>query len=142
MAKRRWSPACFTGSNRPSQPSSFRRHTGSVLRALKNKTLWAIAAASFTAIFGLNLPFPAIVVAAAALIGYIGGRIAPETFRAGGGQGGNQRSFGNALIDDDTPTPEHARFTWCGLTCVAVVGSLLWIGPMALLTGVLGGITR
>ena len=45
-------------------------------RALKNALLWAIAAASFVAIFALNAPFPAIV-AAAALVGYIGGRIAP-----------------------------------------------------------------
>ena len=53
-------------------------------RALKNNVLWAIAAASFVAIFALDLPFPAII-AAAALTGYIGGRIAPGKFRAGGG---------------------------------------------------------
>src|SRR6516225_4787022 len=45
-------------------------------RALKNGWLWAIAAAAFLAIFALNLPFPAII-AAAALIGYFGGRLAP-----------------------------------------------------------------
>ena len=46
-------------------------------RALKNNVLWAIAGASFVAIFALNVPFPAIV-AGAALIGYVGGRIAPS----------------------------------------------------------------
>ena len=55
-------------------------------RALKNNVLWAIAAASFVAIFALNVPFPAIVAAAAA-IGYFGGRIAPGKFKAGGGHG-------------------------------------------------------
>ena len=40
-------------------------------RALKNNILWAIAAAAFVAIFALNIPFP-YIVAAAALIGYVG----------------------------------------------------------------------
>ena len=48
-------------------------------RVLKNKVLWAIAAASFLAIFAAGVPFPAIV-ATAALIGYIGGRVAPTSF--------------------------------------------------------------
>jgi chromate transporter len=50
----------------------------------------------------------------AALIGYIGGRIAPDKFKAGGGHGAAEKSFGPALIDDDTPTPAHARFRWRG----------------------------
>jgi chromate transporter len=101
-------------------------------RALKNNALWAIAAASFVAIFALKLPFPVIVVAAA-LVGYIGGRMAPEQFRAGGGHGKTDLSFGPALIDDDTPTPEHARFRWAGLIKIAIVGLLLWLIPMGLL---------
>ncbi|RXZ44294.1 chromate efflux transporter [Crenobacter cavernae] len=106
-------------------------------RALKNGALWAIAAASFVAIFALNVPFPAIV-AAAALVGYIGGRVAPDKFKAGGGHGKAAPSFGPALIDDDTPTPEHARFRWTRLVRVAVVGGLLWLIPMALLAGFFG----
>jgi chromate transporter len=102
-------------------------------RALKNNWLWAIAAASFVAIFALNVPFPAIVVAAA-LIGYVGGRNMPDKFVLGGGHGKAGKSFGAALIDDDTPTPEHAKFRWSGLVKVAVLGGLLWLLPMALLT--------
>jgi len=102
-------------------------------RALKNNWLWGIAAASFVAIFALNAPFPAIV-ASAALIGYIGGRIAPDKFKAGGGHGTSSRSFGAALIGDDTPTPEHAHFRWSRLAKVIVVGGLLWLLPMAWLT--------
>jgi chromate transporter len=103
-------------------------------RALKNSFLWAIAVAAFVAIFVLNVPFPAIV-AAAALIGYAGGRIAPDKFKVGGGGHGKaDKSFGPALIDDHTPTPEHAKFRWLGLVKVAVVGGLLWALPMALLT--------
>lgn len=107
-------------------------------RALQNRTLWAIAAASFLAIFALDIPFPAIV-AGAALIGYIGGRVAPTTFRTGGGHGARHASYGPAVIDDDTPTPEHARFRWTRLARVAIVGALLWVVPMGLLAGLLGG---
>ena len=106
-------------------------------RALKNRVLWGIAAASFIAIFALGLPFP-VIVAAAALVGYVGGRIAPETFRAGGGHGKGDKSFGRAIIDDDTPTPVHARFCWAKLLRVAVVGGLLWLIPMGLLVALNG----
>ncbi len=106
-------------------------------RALKNNVLWAIAAASFVAIFALNVPFPAIV-AGAALIGYFGGRIAPAQFKTGGGHGKADPSFGPALIDDDTPPPEHARFRWSRLTRVIGVGALLWVVPMAALTALFG----
>lgn len=101
-------------------------------RALKNGWLWGIAAASFVAIFALNVPFPAIV-AAAALIGYLGGRVAPRHFRTGGGHGRAAPSTGPALIDDDTPTPEHARFRWGRLLGVALAGALLWAVPLGLL---------
>jgi len=102
-------------------------------RALKNNWLWGIAAASFVAIFALNVPFPAIV-AAAAFIGYVGGRIAPDKFKAGGGHGKADKSFGAALIDDHTPTPEHAKFRWARLVQIVVVGAMLWAVPMGLLT--------
>lgn len=106
-------------------------------RALKNRTLWLVAAASFAAIFILDVPFPAIV-AAAALIGYVGGRIAPDKFKTGGAHGKANKSFGPALIDDDTPTPEHARFRWHGLLKIIVVGTLMWAIPMSLLMAVYG----
>ena len=106
-------------------------------RALRNNVLWAIAAASFVAIFALDVPFPAIVAAAAA-IGYVGGRAAPDKFKAGGGHGGGNQSFGRALIDDDTPTPAHALFGWAKLIKVALLGGLLWLVPMGLLTTGLG----
>ncbi len=102
-------------------------------RALKNSVLWAIAAASFVAIFALNVPFP-VIVATAGLIGYVGGRVAPDRFKVGGGRHKPSASFGVALIDDHTPPPEHARFSWYALTKVAVLGGVLWALPMAVLT--------
>ncbi len=106
-------------------------------RALKNGVMWAIAAAAFVAIFALNVPFP-IIVATAALIGYIGSRFAPGTFTIGGSHMQANKSFGSALIDDDTPTPEHAVFSWAGLRRVLLAGAVLWLVPMALLMMVFG----
>ncbi|NMG44419.1 chromate efflux transporter [Aromatoleum toluvorans] len=106
-------------------------------RALKNNVLWAIAAASFVAIAGFDLPFPAIVVGAA-LVGVVGGRLSPGHFSAGGAHGKADKSFGPALIDDDTPTPEHARFAWSRVARVIVAGGLLWLVPMGLLTAIWG----
>lgn len=106
-------------------------------RALQNNWLWGIAGASFVAIFALNVPFPAIV-AMAALLGYFGGRIAPEKFKAGGGHGKADKSWGPALIDDNTPTPKHAKFRWSRLLHVLLVGATLWLAPMGLLTAVYG----
>ena len=106
-------------------------------RALKNKLLWAIAGAAFVAIFAFATPFPAIV-AVAALIGYVGGRVWPDIFKSHGQHGKSAKSAGPALIDDGTPTPEHALFRWSRLLTVAVIGALLWALPMGLLTATLG----
>ena len=101
-------------------------------RALKNNLLLAIAAASFVAIFALNVPFPLIVLAAA-LIGFVGGRMRPESFSAGGGHAASQANFGTALINDDTPTPSHAVFSFKRLMQVLLSGFVLWALPMGYL---------
>ena len=106
-------------------------------RALKNNWLWGIAGASFVAIFALKLPFPLIVIGAA-MIGYLGGRLAPQHFSLGGGHGPAKQTFGPALIDDDTPTPAHARFRASRLALLLLVGVCLWLLPMGVLTAVFG----
>jgi chromate transporter len=106
-------------------------------RALKNTPLRLIAAAAFAAIFAFNAPFPAIV-ATAAMLGYLGGRFAPTKFQSGGGHSASQQSFGPAIIDDTTPTPDHARFRWSGLLRVLIGGALLWLLPMAALNAIFG----
>ncbi|MDO9107316.1 MAG: chromate efflux transporter [Methylovulum sp.] len=102
-------------------------------RALKNSVLVGVAACAFIAIFMLDVPFPAIV-ASAALVGYLGGRVAPGKFKVGGGHGKADKSFGPALIDDDTPRLEHTRFRWSALIVLVGIGSLLWLVPMTILT--------
>ncbi len=106
-------------------------------RALKNALLWSIAAAAFIAIFALGVPFPYIVLSAGVL-GYLGGHIAPDKFAIGGGHGGAETSYGAALIDDATPTPAHALFTWPHFSRVCLASLVLWGGALALLVRLYG----
>lgn len=98
-------------------------------RTLKNPALWVIAAAAFVAIFALHVPFPYIVIGAA-LLGYLGGRFAPQYFHTGGSHRSADKSFGAALVDDHTPLAAHARFRWSRLIAVLFVGLLLWALPL------------
>jgi chromate transporter len=106
-------------------------------RALKNGVLMALAAAAFVAIFAFDTPFPAIVLAAG-IVGYLGGRVAPDKFRVGGGHGTSHKNYGPALIDDHTPTPAHARFSWSRLWRLGLLGLGLWSGVMAVLMAAFG----
>ncbi|MCX7096845.1 MAG: chromate efflux transporter [Methylococcales bacterium] len=106
-------------------------------RALKNGVLWTIAVLAFLAIFAFKLPFPLIVLLAAGL-GAIGGRVLPDKFAVGGGHGAAKHHYGAALIDDDTPTPEHATFRWSRLLTIVAIGLVLWLGMMGLLCGLYG----
>jgi chromate transporter len=101
-------------------------------RALKNGVLWTMAALAFLAIFGLDAPFPLIVLVAA-ILGGIGGKFAPGKFAVGGGHGTAKQTFGPALIDDDTPAPAHARFSWINLFKVVIAGLILWGGVIGFL---------
>ncbi len=106
-------------------------------RTLKHPILWAIAALAFVAIFGWKLPFPLIVLAAGA-IGAIGGALRPDAFRLGSGHAKKSAEHAPAIIDDDTPTPRHARFRWSRLATVIVVSLAIWaavLGALALAYG-------
>jgi chromate transporter len=106
-------------------------------RALKNRWMWGIAAASFIAIFAFDTPFP-IIVLAAALIGHFGAQRWPAVFALGGGHGGAKHGYGPALIDDHTPTPAHARFSRSHLVKVLALGLGLWLLAMVGLVAVNG----
>ena len=101
-------------------------------RALKNAVLWSIAAAAFVAIFALGMPFPVYrarrrhhrLRRRPHRAGKIRDRRRPR--RAG-------KSYGAALIDDDTPTPAHALFTWPRFARVCIASLALWGGAMGLL---------
>jgi len=101
-------------------------------RAVRNAWLWAISVAAFVAIFWLDAPFPAIVVAAA-LLGYFGGRLAPEKFAMGNGHSGAAQDHGPALIDDEVRLA-HTRHSMMKLLVYAVAGLTLW----SIAIGILG----
>ena len=106
-------------------------------RALKHLALWLLAAAAFVAIFAFKAPFPAIVLAAG-VIGYIGGQYAPGIFSGGASHGAENSGYGPTLIDDDTPTPAHALFSWTKLTAFLAAGIVLWVGAIAALAAMVG----
>ncbi|MBC7604717.1 MAG: chromate efflux transporter [Ramlibacter sp.] len=96
--------------------------------------LWLIAVCSFVAIAWLNVPFPWVVLCAA-VVGAAGGRWLPAQFKAGAGHAaGKAKTPGEKfIIDDDTPTPDHARFSAKRLAAVSAIGALLWALPMGAL---------
>jgi len=108
-------------------------------RALKNNVMLGLAAIAFVLIFFVGIPFPVIVLAAG-VIGYLGGRAGLAVFQVGGGHGAAK---GKIVEDAETllgeELPAHARVTpreafrtaavWLALWLVPVVGLLLWLGP-------------
>ncbi len=106
-------------------------------RALKNKLLWGIALLSFVGMFALGVPFP-VIIACAALTGYVGARLSPSYFQQSAAHNKTAAYLGPALIDDDTPTPAHAVFLWRRLAQVLLLGALLWLLPISVLTAVWG----
>jgi chromate transporter len=107
------------------------------MRTLKNWLLWSISILSFLAIFVIRIPFPVIILAAG-LIGYFCGHISPKLFSTAAVHGSNRNDFGPALIDDDTPTPKHARFSLRRLVLTLSVGLGIWFAAMAILIGQFG----
>ncbi|GBD24961.1 Chromate transport protein [bacterium HR30] len=101
-------------------------------RALKNAWLWGIAAAAFVAIFVFNAPFPAIV-AAAAVVGTIGGRLMPARFAIGSSHSLHASVRSPALVDDTTPRAPHTSLTHRRLAQVTIIGLVLWSGLLGLL---------
>jgi len=102
-------------------------------RALKNNVMRGFAALAFVAIFVLDVPFPLIVLAAA-LIGFFGGRAGYAAFKGGGGHG----PAGAEIIHDrDTALgeglPDHARPNLSWSLRISGVLLLLWLGPVAAL---------
>ena len=115
-------------------------------RSLHNRWLIALAVAALIAITVFDVPFPAIVIGAA-LLGMLGSRMKPEVFRQGRQQHQVQQTAltGPALIDDDTPTPEHAQFRWGGLLRVSLIGLILGLavwGTLAVQLGTSGALAQ
>jgi chromate transporter len=107
-------------------------------RALGNRAMIAIAAASFVAIFAFGMPFPLIILAAG-LIGFFGARAGLPAFRGGGGHG----AVGKLQVDDaDTllgaASPAHTEVNRAHAFRISAVFLILWLAPVAALFALLG----
>jgi chromate transporter len=121
-------------------------------RTLRHPALAAIAAGAFLGLTLLRLPYPLIVVAAA-LLGWVGGRLrpawfappAPRRFAAPAGGASPQSPEGAEgaspapIHDDTTPTPEHARFRPRRLALTLLVSGLALALPLMALSAWGGG---
>jgi chromate transporter len=109
-------------------------------RALKSRGLVAIAAFAFIGIFAFGAPFPLIVLAAGP-IGYIGSAAGLQWFKGGGGHGAAKADSGQPAIIDAMFTrgaPEHVRPSLARFLKVALLGGVIWLGPLVALLFTLG----
>ncbi|HUF37573.1 MAG TPA: chromate efflux transporter [Anaerolineales bacterium] len=101
-------------------------------RVLKNRVMVAIAAAAFTAIFFFDVPFPLIVLAAG-LLGFLGGRLREDLFHVIKGH----EVEGDASVITNQAAA-HARPSTRRALVVLVTGLTLWFGPQLALLGWVG----
>ncbi len=107
-------------------------------RALKNNVMVAIAVLAFAAIFLFDVPFP-LIIASAALAGFLGGRAGMPEFRVGGGHG---KAGSDILEDRDSAlgaaTPLHAQPNLAWSLRISSVFLALWLVPVITLVWLLG----
>jgi chromate transporter len=107
-------------------------------RALKNGTMYAIAAAAFVGIFFLDIDFPIIVVAAG-LAGFLGARIDPARFVVIKGHEAKD-GRGTAALDAavEAGALAHTRPSAARAFKVAAICLVLWWGPVAAVAAAYG----
>jgi chromate transporter len=95
-------------------------------KSLNHAVWWAIAIAAFIAVAVLNIAFPWVVLGAA-IAGWLVGLARPDWISGGhaSAKAGTQ-AHPKALIDDDTPTPMHAKFSWH--RSLALIAAFVFVG--------------
>lgn len=108
-------------------------------RVLKNRLTVTLAGLSFVGIFFFDVPFPLIVISAA-VIGYLGGCLSPTLFEVNQGHATNSDPCDSALVDKmlEEEPPEHTKPSVSRAVVVALVWTILWFGPIALILILLG----
>nr|WP_231714955.1 chromate efflux transporter [Enhydrobacter aerosaccus] len=102
-------------------------------RALRNDVLRGLAAAAFIAIFFYDIPFPVIILLAAA-IGWLGGRLGWKPFLVGGGHGkvgDKQVADADSILGEATPPHARPNLRWSLKISSAFLA--LWLVPVAAL---------
>jgi len=114
------------------------------MKTLRHGLLMTIALAAFVGLFVFHIRFPYIIIAAA-VIGWVGHHFIPDAFKASGGHGASGEQHGKALIDEDTPPPSWAAFSWASSLFKLAVGLMLWLlveGALYLSFGWQGPLTQ
>ena len=93
-------------------------------KTLRSSSLWLIAALSFAAIFFFNVSF-VIIIAAAALAGWIGHRISVKQFPAG-----SHKSLDGAGEEGFLKLPATPRPTWLRALKISAICIALWFLPV------------
>lgn len=123
-----WIAAIFYGL----KPAVMAIVTVAVIRigrkALQNPVMWGLAAAAFVGIFWYAIPFPVIVLSAAVL-GFIGGQLWPDTFAVVGTNEGNSN---DSVLGDDEESPGPARPSWSRAARLTLICLTLWWAPVLL----------
>jgi chromate transporter len=106
-------------------------------RSLNNSVMHGLAAGAFIGIFFLDVPFP-IIILAAGLIGFFGGRAGLPQFAVGGHGPSNRSGSDQAedLLGD--MLPDHARPTVARALRASGVWLVLWLVPVAAVLWTLG----
>ena len=105
-------------------------------RALKNPVMYLIAATAFVAIFFFAVPFPVIVVGAG-LVGFIGGRIAADTFYVIKSQADKGVSDEGFVITDAVASQIRPSASKTFQT--TLLWLVIWLLPLLLLYFAFGG---
>jgi len=107
-------------------------------RALKTWPMYLIAGAAFVAIFALNVPFP-LIIAAAALAGFIGGRFDPDRFLViRGREVSDEGDVPSPKAFLHAASPERERPSWSAFVRTALTWLALWAAPILVLIAVVG----
>ncbi|MGI9022564.1 MAG: chromate efflux transporter [Acidimicrobiales bacterium] len=103
-------------------------------RTLRNRVLVGVAAAAFAALALFRMPFP-LVIAAAGLLGLIGGRIRPSLLT----------SASKGMEDPDAPAPlisdgalHGAVPSWPRAVRILALGTVLWATPILVVLAIFG----
>lgn len=110
-------------------------------RALRNSVLVAIAAAAFASLYLFGVPFPLIILAAG-VIGWAGGRIAPVLFENAGHRGSGAATGGDQGIVDlmfQRGELSHATPTLRRTGLVLAVWLPVWLCPVFFVWWLAGG---
>ena len=105
-------------------------------KALKNRVLGCVAAMAFVAIFVFNLPFPVLVLAAG-ILGYLGGRRHWRPFLVQVGPTGGAGGAADAVLE--LGISDHTRPRLGRSLRVAAIWLTLWLAPVVTLYATLGG---